>query len=69
VYASCMEAYGLSLDEVVGKFNFGQITMLAEIAQAKADDMDRNAGERPRSRGRKLNKSNKEAAEMLRAGL
>ena len=61
-----MEAYGLSLDEVVAKFNFGQIVMLSQIASARAEDMDRDIHG---NRGKKLNKTNKEAAEMLLAGI
>jgi hypothetical protein len=61
-----MEAYSLSIDAVVNSFNFGQIIMLAEVAKAKADDMDKDINP---NRGKQLNKNNKEAAEMLLAGI
>jgi len=66
VYASCMEAYGLKLRDVMEEFNYGQIVMLSKISECRADDMDR---ELKTPQGQKLNKTNKEAADLLRKGI
>src|SRR4030066_883177 len=60
LYASCMEAYGLTLNQVVTEFNTAQLILLCKISECKAKDMDRDTRQ-----GKSINKDNKGAAELF----
>lgn len=58
----------MSLEDVMSKFNLGQIILLSHISKCNADDMDRDMGGNV-SRGTQMNTSNREAAELFAGGL
>jgi len=59
-----MEAYGLTLNQVVTEFNTAQLILLCKISECKAKDMDKDSRQ-----GRSVNKDNKGAAELFSGGL
>lgn len=59
-----MEAYGLTLNQVIENFNTAQLILLCKISECKANDMDKDM-----KQGNAINKDNKGAAELFAGGL
>ena len=59
-----MEAYGLTLNEVVSSFNSAQLVLLCKISECRAKDMDKDI-----KQGKSMNADNKEAAALFGGGL
>lgn len=66
MFASFMEAYGLTLTQVLNNFNYGQIILLGKISECKAKDMER---EIDKPKGKQINRDNKAAAEIFASGI
>lgn len=59
-----MEAYGLTLDQVVENFNTAQLVLLCKISECKANDMNAEV-----KQGNAINKDNRGAAELFAGGI